>query len=173
MPSACNYDSKRQERLAKEEKLNHLRDHLKSRKPVTMKSVYFVSLPTEEVHHSTHPTRGANMMAQRVNPHIAARISELVGEGMTDPYEVSKVLKHYVTTVLCTSNNNPDPDDRAYYPTVRDLRNHIKGKEGSKTVQTGPTQSTAQIEEWEKSLPESNFHFQPFIKVEQCEENLT
>ena len=27
------------------------------------------------------------------------------------------------------------------------------------------------IEEWEKSQPESNFHFQPFIKVEQCEES--
>ena len=76
-----------------------------------------MSLPTEEVH---HPTRGANVMAQRVNPHIAARISELFGEGMIDRYEVSKALKHYVTTVLCTSSNNPDPDDRAYYPTIRD-----------------------------------------------------
>ena len=60
------------------------------------------------------------MMAQRVNAHIAARISELVGEGMME-YEVSKVLKHYVTTVLCALSNNPDPDDRAYYPTIGDF----------------------------------------------------
>ena len=61
-------------------------------------------------------------MAQRVNPNIATKVSELVSEGMTDPYEVRKALKHYVTTILCDS---PDPDDRAYYPTIRDLRNHI------------------------------------------------
>ena len=114
IPSTCNYESKRQERLAKEEKLNNLRDHLKSQKPMKTKSVYFVSLPTEEAHHSTHPTRGANMIAQRVNPHIARRISELVGEGMTDPYEVSKALKHYVTTVLCVSSNNPDPHNTGF-----------------------------------------------------------
>ena len=31
-------------------------------------SRYYVSLPTEEAHHNTHPTRGAHVMAQRVNP---------------------------------------------------------------------------------------------------------
>ena len=122
IPSSCSYESMRQERLAKEEKLHQLRDHLNSQKPVKTKSVYYVSLPTE----STYLTRGVNMMAQRVNPHIAARISELVGEGMMDPYEVSKALKHYVITALYASSNNPDPDDRAYCPiTIRDLHNHI------------------------------------------------
>ena len=33
---------------------------------------------------------------------------------MTDQYEVSKALKDYVTTVLCATVSNPDPDDRAY-----------------------------------------------------------
>ena len=107
----------RQERLTKEEKLHQLRDHLNSQKPVKTKSVYYVSLPTE----STYPTHGVNMMAQRVN-HIAARISELVGEGMMDPYEVSKALKHYVTTAVCASSNNRDPDD-----SLSLLPHHNKG----------------------------------------------
>ena len=171
IPSSCSYESMRQERLAKEEKLHQLRDHLNSQKPVKTKSVYYVSLPTEEAHHSTHPTRGANMMAQRVNPHIAARISELVGEGMTDPYEVSKALKHYVTTVLCASSNNPDPDDRAYYPTIRDLRNHIyKAKKALELSKLDQENLKLKIEEWKKSQPDSAFHFQPFIKTEQLEE---
>ena len=171
IPSSCSYESMRQERLAKEEKLHQLRDHLNSQKLVKTKSVYYVSLPTEEAHHSTHPTRGANMMAQRVNPHIAARISELVGEGMTDPYEVSKALKHYVTTVLCASSNNPDPDDRAYYPTIRDLRNHIyKAKKALELSKLDQENLKLKIEEWKKSQPDSAFHFQPFIKTEQLEE---
>ena len=35
--SSCTYESKRQERLAKEEKLHQLRDHLSSQKPVKTK----------------------------------------------------------------------------------------------------------------------------------------
>ena len=72
------------------------------------RSVYYIiSLPTEEAHHSVHPTRGANMMAQRVNPNIATKI---VSEGMTDPYEVSKALR--LNSVVCISRqgllpNNP------------------------------------------------------------------
>ena len=134
------------------------------------KSVYYVSLSTEEAHHSTHPTRGANMIA-RVNPHIAARISESVGEGITDPYEVRKALKHYVTTVLCASSNNPDPDDRAYYPTIRDLRNHIyKAKKALELSKLDQQNLKVKIEERKKAQPDSAFHFQPFIKIEQSEE---
>ena len=66
IPSSCSYESMRQERLAKEEKVHQLRDHLNSQKPVKTKSIYYVSLPTEEAHHSTHPTRGANMMLKEL-----------------------------------------------------------------------------------------------------------
>ena len=89
------------------------------------------------------------MMTQRVNPHIAARISELVSEGMTDPYEVSKALKHYVTTVLCASSNNPDP---AYYPTIRDLHNHIyKAKKTLELSKLDQQNLKLKIEEWKVS----------------------
>ena len=68
-------------------------------------------------------------MAQRVNPYVAQKISELVAEGMIDPQEIKRALKHYVNTVLC-ADNPPDPDDRAYYPTLRDLQNHIYKAKG-------------------------------------------
>ena len=62
-------------------------------------------------------------MAQRVNPYVAKKISELVAESMIDPQEIKRALKHYVNTVLC-ANNPPDPDDQAYYSTPCDLQNH-------------------------------------------------
>ena len=49
LPNSCNYETKWQERLAKEEKLKHLRDHLRHQRVVKTKSVFFLSLPTKEV----------------------------------------------------------------------------------------------------------------------------
>ena len=72
-----SYDSKRQERLAKEERLKQLRADLNTGVKVQTECRYYVSLPTEEAHHNTHPTRGAHIMAQRVNPHVAEKISSL------------------------------------------------------------------------------------------------
>ncbi len=79
---------------------------------MTTQIKYHVSLPTEEAHLGTHPTRGAHLMAQRINPYVAQKISELVGEGMTGVQEIKRALKHYVNTVLC-AQNPPSPDDRA------------------------------------------------------------
>ena len=85
---------------------------------------YHLSLTTEEAHHGTHQTRGSHLMAQRVNPQIAQKISELVQDGITETQEVRKVLNHYVCMVLC-AEHPPDSDDRAYFPVNRDLKNHI------------------------------------------------
>ena len=60
---ANSYDSKHQERLAKEERLKQLRADLDTEGKVQSESRYYVSLPTEEAHHNTHPTRGAHIMA--------------------------------------------------------------------------------------------------------------
>ena len=49
-------------------------------------------------------------MAQKVNPLIAQKISELVQDGITDTHEVRRVLNHYVRTTLCIENP-PDADD--------------------------------------------------------------
>jgi len=77
---AKHHESQRQERLAKEAQLKQLRIHLEEEKSVQQRSIYYVSLPTEKAHHGTHPTRGANIMAQRGNPNVAPKISELVSE---------------------------------------------------------------------------------------------
>ena len=72
-------------RFAKQQQLKQLRTDLQSKSSITTVIKYHVSLPTEEVHHATHPTRGAHLMAQRIHPTVAQRISELVGEGTIDP----------------------------------------------------------------------------------------
>ena len=55
---------------------------------------YHISLPTEEARHVTHLTRGAHLMAQRINSTVAQKISELVGEGVIEPQEIKRALNH-------------------------------------------------------------------------------
>ena len=90
---------------------------------------------------------------------------ELVQEGMTNPQEVQKALNHYVRTVLCTENP-PDPDDRAYFPAKRDLKNHIyKAKRAFELSKFDRHNLANKISEWEKSYPESRHYFRPYISV--------
>ena len=71
-----------------------------------------------------HPTHGAHLIAQRINKTVAQKISELGGDGMTEPQQIRRALSHYGNTVLC-ADNPPDADERAYYPAECDLQNHI------------------------------------------------
>ena len=64
--------NKRKERERKQENLKRLRRDLAlTPQNVKNKIKYHISLPTEEAHHKTHPTRGPHLMAQRVNPQIS------------------------------------------------------------------------------------------------------
>ena len=95
-------------------------------------------------------------MAQRVNPQISQRIMELVllQEGMINPQEVRKALNHYVRTVLCPEHP-PDPDDRAYFPANRDLKNHIyKARRALELSKFDQHNLAKHITEWKMSYPE-------------------
>ena len=96
-------------------------------------------------------------MAQRVNPQVTQKIKELVQEGMTNPHEIRKVLNHYVRTVLCTENP-PDPDDRAYFPVHRDLKNHIYNAKLLSKFDL-----VKKISEWKTTYPDSRHFFRPYI----------
>ena len=104
-------------------------------------------------------------MTQKVNPNIAKKISELVSEGMIDPYEVCKSLKHYVNEVMYVKTAKPDPDDRAY-PIIRDIRNHIyKAKQALDLSIFDQENLKLKIKSWEKE-EQSKFYFRLFIKSE-------
>ena len=80
-----------------------------------------MSLPTEEAHHQTHLTGGMHGMAQKVHPHVAEKIRELLSAGITDTSSVSHMLWHYVNHHLC-QEEKPKLSDRANYPTKDDIK---------------------------------------------------
>ena len=62
--------------------------------------------------------------------------------------------------LLC-ANNPPDPDDRAYYPTPRDLQNHIyKG-----ALQLSKLDLRLKMDEW-KVDQNSSLYFRPYAVKE-------
>ena len=78
---------------------------------------------------------------------------------MTNPHEIRKVLNHYVRTVLCTENP-PDPDDRAYFPVHRDLKNHIyKAKLALELSKFDQHNVVKKISEWKTTYPDSRHFF--------------
>ena len=111
-------------RSLREKSLKSLRAALSSSDAIEVLHRYFVSLPTEEAHHKCHPTKGAMGFSQRIHPELIAKIQELVSIGMVEPVEVQRLLKHHVNHYMCCGNL-PDPNDRAYYPCLDDIKNHI------------------------------------------------
>ena len=163
IPKHLTLKSSYQKRYVRQQQLDQLRADMQSQSSINEVVKYHVSLPTEEAHHATHPTRGAHLMAQRVNKTVAEKISELVGEGMTEPQEVKRALNHYVNTVLC-ADNPPNADDRAYYPAERDLRNHIyKAKKALELSKLDQQNLKLKLQEWGKSCPDSTFYFRPYV----------
>ena len=59
-------------------------------------TLYFVSLSTEGSH-TCHPTGGGVAgFSKRINGRVAAKITEFVGEGITEIHEVRRLLRHFV-----------------------------------------------------------------------------
>ena len=82
---------------------------------------YWLSLPTSEAHEKTHPQAA---VFSQVNPAVAQMIAELVADDTAEIDDVKKALQHRINHYLC-KDSPPDPNDRTYFPTHDDLRNHI------------------------------------------------
>ena len=78
--------------LSKRTKWQHLRLTCAKMLNVTTKTMYYISLPTEDSHQG-HPTgAGTAVFAQRVNDKVAIKISELVADGVTESDKVRSIL---------------------------------------------------------------------------------
>ena len=64
----------------KEELLQSLKQELKMGKVREVVHKYLVRLPTEEAHHTCHPTKGAIGFSQRIHPDIIVKIQEIAQE---------------------------------------------------------------------------------------------
>ena len=124
---------------------------------------YFVKLPTEEAHHKCHPTKGVMGLSQRVHPELIAKIQELVSIGTVEPVEIKRLLKHHAKHYMMCANNMPDPNDRAYFPTLDDINNHIaRAKRVLQLSVVDQDNAEKLIKKQQELSSESCYHFQPY-----------
>ena len=102
-------------------------------------------------------------LSQKVHPEIIAKIHELVHASMIDPVEVQRLLKHHVHHYICT-NQLPDCNDRAYYPSIDDIGNHInKAKRAMRLSVLDQENVLKLIEQWSAKSPTSHYYFRSYI----------
>ena len=66
------------------DKKKTLRQALTKYEKVNQVTKYHLLLPTEQAHHSFHPTHGPASYAQQTHPKVIEMIYELVTEGITE-----------------------------------------------------------------------------------------
>ena len=123
---------------------------------VITRTVYFVSLPTEESH-TCHPTGGGVAgFSKRINERVAAKLQNLwVKVLATEIHEVRRLLRHFVMHDLC-KDSHPDPNDRAYFPINNELKNHIYMAKRALHLSCLDQDNLCQkIEQWKITDPES------------------
>ena len=148
--------------------LEALRTALQKQTPdIQVQTRYWVSLPTAEAH-CGHPVGSKAGFSQRIHPFLISKITEMVLAGITNTTEVKRSLHLYASTVLAPQMGMTlSKQNRAFYPTSTDVRNHIyiakKALELSKLDQENVR---LKIEEFEKRDTTSSFFFRPYIKKE-------
>lgn len=143
-----------------------LREEIKSGSP-SKEIQYFVSLPTRDAH-TKHPTDEVSGYAQKVHPLIAQKISEFVSEGMTEVHEVKRALRQYVHTQFSQQYQcQPLPSDRAFHPSLHDLRNHVhKAKKALELSKIDQENLRLKLKQWKQDEPNASHYFRPYIVVD-------
>ena len=98
-----------------------------------------------------------------MNDRVAAKIVEIVAEGITEVIQVRNLLRHYVVHDLC-KDEPPDPNDRACFPVDVDIKNHIYMAKRSLQLCLDQENARLKIEEWKKTDKESTHFFFPYIR---------
>ena len=63
---------------------------------------------------------------QRLDKRLVEKVSQIVDEGITSTSDVTKRLRTYVTEDLFDGGAVPCSDNRRFFPTPTDVRNHVK-----------------------------------------------
>ena len=126
---------------------------------------YWISLPSAHAH-TGHPVGNEAGFSQRIHPLLASKITEMVISGITSTSEVKRSLNFHAATVLAPQLGiTLSKQNRAFYPTSTDVRNHIyiakKALELSKIDQENVR---LKVEQFRKRDNTSSFFFRPYIQ---------
>lgn len=86
---------------------------------------YYVTI-SKMCHHTGHDFSHYMTYGQTIDANVSKRIKDLVREGVTATQDIKKCLQYYVQDVLFAGKPQPDENCRAFFPTLKDIRNCIQ-----------------------------------------------
>eukprot|EP00111_Clytia_hemisphaerica_P005170 TCONS_00014898-protein len=118
-----NIKVNRERRRVKTQLLSHVFEHIRSGDYVKR---FYVTLPLI-TKHQNHPVLDTNAGRLKiVHPRIIEKIHEIVQQGISEKRVVKYMLEEFVQDIQTELGIEIQESDRSYYPTDRDINNHIR-----------------------------------------------
>ena len=95
------------------------------------------------------------------------KIGDLVGEGVRNIGEMKRHLKIYVKETLFNGQEQPNRNNRRYFPRMKTIRNHMyNATVRSRLSALDQDNVKLLIDNWTKENPEDNFFYRPYKESE-------
>lgn len=115
--------------------------------------------------HFYHHLGAAATIGQYVDKRILEKVFELVQKSITSLGEVKRCLDQFLKRELfcdVPDSKKPRKTNRRYYPSRKDLRNHIARAISAQKYSNDDQESLRQrIEDWRKQSPQSKYFYRP------------
>ena len=149
-------------RTRKEEMMSALKRDIEQGKKPEYKIRHFIRFPLLSTHRG-HPVAEDAVIHQLVDKKIIEKVGDLVANNITNINEVRRFLEEYVKKELfanASEDEKPDPTNRKFYPTKKDLQNHIANSILSlKTCKDDQEALRRKIEVWRRDSPDTKFYY--------------
>ncbi|XP_057308166.1 calcium-responsive transcription factor-like [Hydractinia symbiolongicarpus] len=116
--------------------------------------------------HADHLQGERGGISQQVDSRITTKIHALVGQGVRQVKEMERHIKIYVQNELFCDKMLPSPTNRRFFPTRRDITNHMYISTTKLRLSKIDQENLAlKIEQWKKQAPTDNFFFRGCLEV--------
>ena len=130
---------------------------------------YFISFPTEEAHHQTHPIGVYVALVQEVHPQVISKIHELILAGVSESIKMKRYFKHALCYKLFGKDSLPNPNNDTYFLTLDDICNHMNQEQKTLELSLQLVDQALKATEYHRLSPETRLYFQPFTKSDENE----
>lgn len=150
--------------------MEELKKKLASNEAVKTSSRHYMKIPLSK-EHLGHPIGESSLVNQVIDKRIIERIYELVKKNITGVKEVKRCLDEFVEKELFSGapkHTWPSKTNRRFYPSSKDLRNHIsKAIAAGKYCDDDQESLLRKITDLKKSSPSTRF----FLRTQEGEPN--
>lgn len=147
-------------RTAKEKKLIELKKKISFGETILKSSRHYIKVRLS-IELVNYPVGEYALVNQIVDKKIVERIRKLANKNITAIPEVKRFLEEFVQNDLFAStpeHTKPKMTNRRYYPTTKDIRNHVAiAVASTKEVNDEQESLLRKIDAWKLSLETSNF----------------